>query len=297
MAVAPRVSIGLPVFNGERFIEAAIRSVLESTFHDWELIISDNASSDRTEAIARSFAEADPRIRYERNATNIGALPNFNRLIDRSRGEYFKWLAYDDLCGPELLARCVEVLDEDPTTVLCNGRFREIDGHGDWIRDQLYTIDMTSSQPHRRLGELMRTDAGHPILYGLIRTEVLRRTHLLAPYHGSDRALLAELALFGRIREIPEILWSSREHPERSLYVRTSVAGWEQPGHHLPTHIAIALNMIRIIGSAPLSRGDRIRSGIVLAASVVRRSAQLLPALGAEIRDVVRGGAARPPAG
>ena len=121
----PRLSIGLPVFNGERYLAAAIGSVLDSSFSDWELIISDNASTDGTQALAQSFAQQDARIRYLRNATNIGALPNFNQVVHASRGEYFKWLAYDDLCGPDLLSRCVEVLDRDSTIVLCSARFVE----------------------------------------------------------------------------------------------------------------------------------------------------------------------------
>jgi glycosyltransferase involved in cell wall biosynthesis len=296
MADTPRITIGVPVFNGERYLEEAIQSVVDSTFTDWELIVSDNASTDRTEEIARAFAERDPRIRYERNATNIGALPNFNRLVGLARGEFFKWLAYDDLCDPELFGRCVDVLDRDASVVLCNGRYREIDPAGERLKDQPYRIDLTSAQPHRRLGALMGTDAGHMILYGLIRTSTLRETHLLAPYHGSDRALLAELTLFGRLYEIPELLWSSREHPDRSIYVRTTMAGWEQPGHRLPTHLAIALNMANIIASAPLPRVERLRCGMVLLGSVAKRAPQLVPVIVAEIRDAVRGLVRRPSA-
>jgi len=292
----PRLSIGLPVFNGERFLAAAIGSVLDGSFTDWELIISDNASTDGTEAIGRGFAAQDGRIHYLRNATNVGPLPNFNQVFRASRGEYFKWLAYDDLCGPDLLSRCVEVLDRDPTIVLCSGRFVEIDEHGRSIGEQPYRLDLASTRPHVRLGQLMRTAMGHAILFGVIRASVLRRTRLLATYHGSDRALLAELTLNGRLWEIPEMLWSSRDHPDRSPYVRTTLAGWDPgPGRGMPTHLVIAANMARIIAAAPLSRAERARCAGELIASLAGRSRDLGPVLARELLDAGRGAIRRRP--
>jgi glycosyltransferase involved in cell wall biosynthesis len=285
----PRLSIGLPVYNGERYLEAAIDSVLESSFTDWELIASDNASTDRTGEILQAYAARDPRIRVSRNDTNIGALPNFNRVVELSTAEYFKWLAYDDLCGPDLLARCIEVLDRDPSVVLCNSRFQEIDADGLVTRDQPYDVDLTSYAAHRRLGNLMETDAGHMILYGVIRMSVLRRTHLLALYHGSDRALLAELTLHGRLWEIQEPLWSSREHPGRSIYVRATVAGWDKPeGHRVPVHLQILAHMLRITLTAPLSIGERLRCVATLLLGVVGRWPTLLPTFGREVKDAIR---------
>ena len=285
----PRVSIGVPVYNGERYLATALQSVIDSTFGDWEMIVSDNASTDGTVAIVESFMARDPRICLRRNPSNIGALPNFNAVVHAARGEFFKWLAYDDVLDPTMLERCVEVLDRDPSVVLSNGRFREIDGNGATLRDEPYQLDLTSRKPHRRLSVLMGTDAGHPILYGLIRLDVLRQTHLLASYHGSDRALLAELALRGRIWETPDILWSSREHPDRSVYVRSTVAGWDRPdGHRLPTHLVITRHMARIIASSPLSVAERLRCGAVLAVRVAERAPSLVPTFLAELKDAVR---------
>src|SRR3954470_1068595 len=93
----PRVSIGLPVYNGQRFLAPAVSSLLAQTFADFELVICDNASTDDTEAICRRFAERDPRVRYHRNEQNVGAAPNFNRALALSTGQYFKWAAHDDL--------------------------------------------------------------------------------------------------------------------------------------------------------------------------------------------------------
>ena len=285
----PRLTIGVPVYNGERYLADALQSVVDSTFGDWEMIVSDNASTDGTVAIVESFIARDPRICLRRNATNIGALPNFNAVVHGARGDYFKWLAYDDVLDSTMLERCVALLDSDTSTVLVNGRFREIDGSGATIRDEPYHLDLTSPKPHRRLSVLMGTDAGHPILYGLIRMDVLRRTHLLASYHGSDRALLAELALYGRIRETRDTLWSSREHPDRSVYVRSTVAGWDRPdGHRVPIHLVIARHMMRIIARSPLSVAERLRCGAVLAVRVAERSPSLAPIFALELKDAIR---------
>ena len=98
----PRVSVGIPVFNGERFLAETIESILAQTFKDFEIVISDNASTDRTEEICRSYAARDPRIRYNRNDTNRGAAWNHNRVFELARGEYFKWQSHDDFCAPRV---------------------------------------------------------------------------------------------------------------------------------------------------------------------------------------------------
>src|SRR5687768_11197719 len=151
----PRLSIGLPVYNGERYLQGAIESLLSQTFDDFELIICDNASTDRTQSICTAFAARDPRVRYFRNDRNVGAAGNFNLAFRRSRGRYFKWAAHDDLHEPDYLARCVAALDADPSAVLCQtatrvidpvgsevptlpgGRPREMHGKPGWYRDEL----------------------------------------------------------------------------------------------------------------------------------------------------------------
>src|SRR5512147_185345 len=114
------VSIGLPVYNGENFLEAAVRSVLSQSLDDLQLVISDNASTDRTAEICRDYAAADPRVVYLRNETNLGAAPNYNRTFHESTGRYFKWLAHDDQMGPQYLERTVGALEARPEAVLCN---------------------------------------------------------------------------------------------------------------------------------------------------------------------------------
>src|SRR5215212_10104103 len=109
--MTPRVTVGIPVYNGAKYLGQAIESVLAQTFADFELIICDNASTDATAAIALDYAARDPRVRYARNRENLGVGRNFNRLIELGMGQYFKWLAADDVIAPEFLERCVEALD------------------------------------------------------------------------------------------------------------------------------------------------------------------------------------------
>src|SRR5262252_3377793 len=114
----PTVSVGLPVYNGERYLEESIDSILAQTYTDFELIISDNASTDRTECICRRYAAADARVRYYRNERNIGGYPNHSRVFSLARGRYFRFAAHDDVCDRQLLARCVEALELHPEAVL-----------------------------------------------------------------------------------------------------------------------------------------------------------------------------------
>src|SRR3569833_191665 len=115
----PKVSIGLPVYNGENIFRETLDSILDQTFEDFELIISDNASTDHTEAICQSYVDRDKRVRYLRNPENIGASGNYTRVFEAASGENFKWAAHDDVCATTFLAECVNVLDRDPAIVLC----------------------------------------------------------------------------------------------------------------------------------------------------------------------------------
>ena len=125
-----RVSMGMPVYNGERYVAEAIESVLQQTFGDFELVISDNGSTDSTRSICEGYAARDPRVRYFRSDANRGATWNFNRVVELSRGEYFRWAAHDDRIRPEYLERCVAVLDADPEAVLCYTQVEIIDAAG-----------------------------------------------------------------------------------------------------------------------------------------------------------------------
>lgn len=229
----PRVSIGLPVYNGENYLKDAIDSILSQTFTDFELIISDNASTDRTPDICQAYAVKDPRIRYYRIEQNQGAARNFNRVFELSLGGYFKWAAHDDIIASDYISKCVEVLDKDDSIVLCNSKVKFINNYGKIIEDYNISSDKTNSQkPQDRFGYLILFDHWCFDVFGLIRSEALRKTSLIKAYPGSDRALLVELGLIGRFYEIPQYLFFNRDHSERSIRALSDIysrAGWFDP--------------------------------------------------------------------
>lgn len=210
----PRVSIGMPVYNGENFIEPAIRSILDQKFDDFELIISDNASTDRTEEICSDFAASDPRVRYFRQERNLGAAPNHNFTVERARGEYFKWSAHDDVMEPELLERCVEVLDRYPDVQLAFPRTLRIDERGDITGKypDYGGMRLMSSRAAERFGDIVCKQHNCVAIFGLARLDQFAATELLSAREDSDRHLLADLALRGPLFEVPEFLFKRRDH-------------------------------------------------------------------------------------
>ena len=237
----PRVSVGLPVYNGERYLSKAIQSILSQTYEHFELIISDNASTDQTEAICRSYATRDDRIRYTRQERNMGAAWNFNYVADLGLGEYFKWAAHDDLLDKTFLSRCVDVLENDTDVVLCHSLVRIIDENSNVLRDHNDNLrHLDSPYTHRRFFSAMSFSLHCYDIFGLIRSDVLRNTPLIAPYIGSDRCLLVELSLQGKIYRIQDYLFFSTEHSGRSVRKPVpDLVRWFDPNLHQKIHIPI----------------------------------------------------------
>ena len=231
MANIPRVTIGLPVYNGERFLEETLQSILGQTYRDFELIISDNASSDRTEEICRSFAAQDGRIRYYRNDKNIGAAANFNRVFRLARGEYFKWAAHDDICSPEFLARCLEVLDRDGGVAVCFSKTVQIDEHGRIERERDWMLaNLSSPHAHERFHDIVANRHGCEAVFGVMRASTLRLTPSIGTYIASDRVLLALLSIHGRLHELPDCLFFQRDHTGNSVKGKEhEVTAWFDP--------------------------------------------------------------------
>lgn len=229
----PRVSLGMPVYNASSLLPSAIESLLAQTYSDFELIISDNASTDDTESICRDYASRDRRIRYVRQQVNHGSSWNFNQVFELSTGEYFKWAAYDDLCESTYLQRCVQVLDQHREVVWCHSRSRHIDAAGALLMGpdtpEISYIEPNTAaaagmavvrptrvakRPSDRFRAVMLGRDGCLDSYGLIRSKVLRKTTLFLPYFGSEKVLMAELALWGKYYEIPKTLFFARIHPQ-----------------------------------------------------------------------------------
>lgn len=285
----PRLSIGLPVYNGEKYLRCALDSILQQDYTDFELIISDNASTDATREICSAYAAKDPRIRFYRNEANIGASNNYNRVFDLAHGEFFKWATHDDIHLPGFLRRCVEVLDKAPSSVvLVAPRAEIIDEEGkkkakaeiideegrkeakDWKVERL---DTRRSRPHQRVADVVRYVAWATAQFGLFRSEALRKTRLIDRFHACDYVLLLEVAILGEIWEFPEILFQRRWHPAVSTSAnktQAEVLQWFDPSQKpkgrlfprmrldLVPRTRLALEYARSIRRMPLPARERI---------------------------------------
>lgn len=232
-AATPLVSIGLPVYNGENFLRQALVSLCAQTAEGLEIVISDNASTDGTEAICREFAARDARIRYVRQERNLGAGPNYNYVFHASRGRYFKWAAHDDYMDPEAMAVCAAALEADPLTVLCHPRLVDVDEHGAVIAE--FDRGNAGLGPARdRFFQVIQIGHNCAEVFGLTRRSTLLETGLIRDYTDSDRTLLGELALRGRLRQVDGARFYRRVHGRKSDKVFTSYherAAWFNPAN------------------------------------------------------------------
>jgi glycosyltransferase involved in cell wall biosynthesis len=207
----------MPVFNGERYLAETLESILQQEFDDFELVISDNASTDSTWDICRDYDDRDPRIRLIRNETNVGAAGNYNVTVSRARGELFKWAAYDDLLASTMLKSCVAALDASGDDVLlAYPQTMLIDGEGAIIGPYEDGLDLRSDNAYRRVARFARHWSLCNAVMGVFRTDALRRTGLIRPYVSSDIVLLAEVATLGRVVEVPGRLFYRRLHDRSS---------------------------------------------------------------------------------
>jgi glycosyltransferase involved in cell wall biosynthesis len=289
----PRVSIALPVYNGARYLAETLRSLAAQTFADFELIICDNASTDATRDIAQAFAARDARVRYTRNATNIGLGRNFRRGLELATGRYFKWAMCDDLLGPEFLARCVEVLDRDPSVVLAYPRTKLIDEAGTVISDYEDGLHLPYTLPAERFAALYRRLGLCNAQLGVLRTAVLRRIAPYGTYIASDVCLLAELTLYGTFWEVPAFLYFRRFHEAASSRKTfAELQAYYDPNRPPGAFMRTWRHMWEHVGAvkrAPLTFSDKARLSGLLMWMTVARSPALVRELAAAGRELLRG--------
>jgi glycosyltransferase involved in cell wall biosynthesis len=216
--VTPDVSIGMPLYNEEHFVGAAIAALLAQSLESFELIISDNGSTDRTGDICREFAATDSRIRYCRNEVNIGAAANFNKVIHLAQGRYLLWAGGHDSWDPELLARSVAALDGRPDAVVAGAECIWLDASGATMARRSGFTDTSGMSSVERFFTVLWGNM-HPIL-GLIRLDSLRKTAGVQSSMGADLLLLTELALHGDFIFVPETRWYRREIRPRESYAQ-----------------------------------------------------------------------------
>jgi glycosyltransferase involved in cell wall biosynthesis len=284
-----RVSIGVPVYNGERYLAEALESLLAQSFKDFEIVISDNASTDATSDIGQAYQSKDQRVRYFRSEQNRGAAWNFNRAFELSTAPLFKWAACDDLHEERFLERCVEVLDRDPSVVLSHTYNKMIDARGvalqyDHRHDRFVGGDgrpvpradrnhiAEAAEPEARFRDLLTHMWWCVPSFGVIRRDAFLKTSGHGDYWGADKVFLAELALQGRFCQVPEALFAKRVHDGCSYGKDT-----EELEEHINTagskglyHFIMFKNYLKIALTADLSPAQRTHCLLSVAGLTLR---------------------------
>lgn len=252
----PRISFAIPVRNGENHIGRALESLLAQDFGDFEVVICDNASTDGTADIIQRYIGRDKRIRYSRNAENIGQIENFNRVFELSRGEYFRWMGADDWLEPSYARKCVAAIDDRPEAVGVTTQWRYLDDEGriDFIDIPGPRVDAPT--PFKRLCQALLLLQTPPALlfdpiYSLIRRKSLERTKLLPINAWTDRLLAIELCLLGSFCHLDDCLSTRRAAFERwkVRLPRYSKSLKERRGHRVMLYVGYAAIVQRTLNN------------------------------------------------
>ena len=292
---APRIGVGLPVYNGARYVAEAIASVLSQTEADFELVISDNASTDDTEDICRDFASRDDRVVYVRNETNVGGAPNYNRcLASSSATTYFKWIAHDDTIDSRFLELCGAALDADPEASVAFPTLVEIDAEGETLRTEPADLGLVDPDAGQRacafVDEVRRSRDVLWAVFGLARRSALLRGGLHGSFVASDQVFLFELILAGKAVHVPDTSYTRRVHAEASMQMNVSPkarAAWydtsSKPRLGLPHWTMLAHHAVAVhrSGLPPAERSRAYRA-------VVRRARHEWRNLGGDVKAVMR---------
>lgn len=277
-----RVAVGLPVYNGDRYLDEALTSLLGQTHADLEVVISDNASTDATQEICERFAAVDPRIRYVRQPANRGAAFNHNAVVTSATAPYFRWYAYDDRLDPRCIERCAAALDDDPETVLAWPETVVIDAEGAEVGPYRRDLPWDNASPSSRLVSLLSRPTSESLLhmcypvYGVMRRETLLTTHLLGSNPAADTTLLVEMALRGTWQPVPEPLFYNRRHADSSAVDKSpeEIASWFDPARSatvfpMPESHLLG-GYLRAVRTAPLDAAERARCFAVVVEWLLR---------------------------
>jgi glycosyltransferase involved in cell wall biosynthesis len=272
----------MPVYNGERFVDAALRSIRAQSFGDFELIVSDNASEDGTLEIVREHERDDERIRLIANDANRGAAWNYERVFADCSSPYFKWAAADDMLAPECVERSLELLEaSEPSVILVFPATRYIDEDGAELRIVLDPLETRSEDPpHRRFRHVVANATMGNVAFALMRSEALRKTRGHGAFPSADIVLFAELALVGAFSALPDPLFLRRDHAGASRRANTSVedvAAFFDPNARAPKHelTRLFVEHLRGIAAAPISRREQALAVAVLVPTWIRRHDEL----------------------
>jgi glycosyltransferase involved in cell wall biosynthesis len=232
----PLVSIGMPVYNGAAYLRGALDSLLQQDYEHFELILSDDASTDETETICREYAARDARIQYHRQTKNLRAYRNFNYAFEQARGEFFMWAAQDDLWHPSFIRRCVEALQARPAAVLCHSQGQLITPNGEPLWPAFVNCVAEETTLAARWQRCLTHWELNAAIYGLMRREVAARTRLMRLFLCADLIFVTEMAIHGQIIQVPETLYWKRRplrdedyHTHEEMLAYVAGAGYKKP--------------------------------------------------------------------
>lgn len=283
-----KVVVGLPVYNGQRYLASAIESHLSQSFGDFDLVISDNGSTDATPEICARYAKSDARVRYLRSAENRGILWNHRRVLEaiESPGQYFRWAGADDNMEAGLLQAMVDVLETRPEVEAVMPDTKNIDDDGKIVGSMARVLDLRSSDVFQRARDILLANYQHVIAYGLMRASTLRTMRTRPDYPGWDAVFAWELALRGQMAQPEGPALLRRFHPGSISRVKTvkEMRRWVEPnartGMNFP-HWTWAYERARVLLACPLPARERLRIGLFLARATLWQRGPLM-------RDVVQ---------
>ncbi|GAA1999752.1 glycosyltransferase family 2 protein [Microbacterium ulmi] len=290
-----RLTFGIPVYNGEKYLPAALRSIQEQDLADIRIVISDNGSTDATQDLCRAAAAEDPRIDYHRYDENRGGIWNYGNVLALADTEFFSWMAADDIKLPRFASACLEALDATgPETAFVCPRTQIIDADGVVYEDlDDLGLGADAATAHERIRNLLRAQASHP-MYGVIRMDALRRTRGIVSTLGDDMVLLVELLCAGKLQLVPEHLFHQRRHDSQVSVQGVSSSTWFAPGQKANRSFAETMTNVELyrgIAHSELPFGEKLRCWATLGPSWV------FPRWRAVARDIANAVGVSPGAG
>ena len=258
----PLISVGMPVYNEEKYLRDSVESILNQDYNNFELIISDNASLDKTEQICLELTRKNNRIKYIRNRNNIGAIENFYQVFREANGEYFMFAGGHDLWSHNFMSNCLKALQDSPKTVLSFSSTVWIDEYNNKINKESSFYDTRGCDPVTRFLYVLWGPM-NPI-YGLIRMDALNKVRINIQILGADLIILSELSFLGQFAYIPDAIWHRRmingeeprkqkiERYKRNLFSKSNILS------NILPHIKIPFELLRSIFKAKMSLKDKI---------------------------------------
>jgi hypothetical protein len=279
-----RLTFGIPVYNGERYLPSALASVQDQTLRDIRIVISDNGSTDSTQEICRAAAEADDRIVYHRYDENRGGIWNYQNVLDLCDTELFSWMAADDIKLPAFADVCIAALDAAGTdTAFSCPRTRIINGAGviyEDLNDESMGLDAATA--HERVHNFLVAQASH-VMYGVIRMAALRKTRGIQSTLGDDIVLITELLCVGKMALANEQALLQRRHDAQVSVQGANATSWFVPGQRGVRSFAETktnIEIYRAVMHSELSRGEKLRTWATVGPSWV------IPRWRAMVRDL-----------